>query len=146
MPRPAATDTLALESLTLARYVLPDARMMLHDSSLAARIAGDYRAAVRRHGLAPLADTLGAGDRIGTLALWAWDGLFAPESGRTLVRQRLLLMTAILESQPELAPRFLPRNMSRLTVLWTLFAASFGTAVSAMLSLGLRVARRGARG
>ena len=137
--RASTPEALATEAAVLAAYLLPEADVVLSVPRIAQRVARDYGAAMEHHGLTSLRDVLGRTGPVRVATLLAWDGLFAPDPARTLVRQRLLLMTAILESQPELAAYFLPRDMSRLAVVWTLAGASLGSALSALLSLGLRV-------
>ena len=142
LPTPDAA-ALAREAATLARYLLPQAGATLRAPDVAARVTRHYAAAVARHHLPLLADAAGVRGEMSLSALWVWDGLFAPEPGRTRVRQRLLLMSAILEAQPELSAWFLPPDVGFVGALWQVVHASMGTAVSGVLSLALRLTRRG---
>jgi hypothetical protein len=128
------------EGLELAKYLLPPARTLLRSNpALAARVADDYARALQRHRRPTLSHALCEGRSIDAVDLWAWEGAAAPEPGRSLVRQHLLLTSAILESQPELAPYFLPGDVSRPRVVWRLVTAITGTAVAWAFSLRLRL-------
>lgn len=140
---PDTSPDVFTEALALARYLLPKARPLLGPGArLSARVAGDYARALRRHRRPTLRQALRGGRPLNAATLWAWEGALAPPAQRSRVRQHLLLMSAILESQPELAPHFLPRNVTRAQAVWALFRVALATAAAGALSLRLVAGRR----
>jgi hypothetical protein len=128
------------EALVLARYLLPQAHpRLVADHELSARVASEYARALDRHQRPSLSQSLGQGRPIAASDLWAWEGAAAPEPGRSIVRQHLLLISAILESRPELAAYFLPSDVTLPRVVLRFTAVAVGTAAAALRSLALRL-------
>lgn len=122
------------EAEALAQYLLPEAKVLRTDPALINRVTRDYSSALLQHRLAPL------GLR-SSLVLRAWEGRLAPRPAAQRVRKHLLLMTAILESQPKLTEFFLPRDFGHVQMVWVFCKAAFGMGVGYLISPWLHLAR-----
>jgi len=74
-------------------------------------------------------------------SIGALDGALALTKRDALLRKKLLLMSAVLETQPEYCDSFLPRDRSPLYAFSVLIGASFGVLSAGIGVLMLRFLR-----
>ena len=137
MTRPRPDDALAREAAVLTRYLL--------DVDCPPELSARYAAAIHR---APDSQLSTRDERVAAFAIarpWALPYIAAAApflSGGGLLRWKLTLMSAILETTPRFASEFLPRDLSIGALLRVLVAQSLLAALRLLVGVPMLLAAR----